>query len=385
MRITLLLRSLHRGGAEQQVILLADGLTAMGHEVCIVTFYPEGELLEKARTSRAEYLSLGKKSRWDWLVPGRRLRRHIKSWRPHILYSFLTEPNLAASLCRPKSSGTKVIWGLRTANMDLILNSAFLKFTFRLGTLLSPKTDAIVFNSRAGLDYHRSRGYCSPHMEVIPNGFDMEHFRFAPAKRKAQRETWGVGADDILIGLSARLDPIKDHAGFLRAAALLTVERSGVKFVCIGGGNPELTRNLKGLAHSLGLGETVVWAGECGDMPAAYSALDLNTSSSLSEGFSNAIGEAMACGAPCVVTDVGDSAHIVGDTGVAVPPGRPEELAAAWRILLDRLQYQPDETRRAARDRVRKLFSRQAMLDATLELFGAVRAGRAPGNQSAGQ
>ena len=379
MRITLLLRSLHRGGAEQQVILLAEGLAARGHEVCIASFYPEGELLAKARSGRAAYLSLGKKSRWDWVSPGRRLRLHLKKQRPHILYSFLTEPNLAAILCNTGISGTRVVWGLRTSNMDPMLNSAFLKSTFRLGALLSPRADAVVFNSRAGLEYHQGRGYRSPRMEVIPNGFDTDHFRFDAGKRKAQRLAWGVGHDEILIGLSARLDPVKDHAGFLKAASLLAAGRPKVKFACIGGGDPALAQSLKDQSAALGLGGKVVWAGECDDMAAVYSALDLHTSSSLSEGFSNAIGEAMACGAPCAVTDVGDSAHIVGSTGEAVPPGRPAELTAAWRSLLDRLQYQPDETRRAARERVKRLFSQEAMLAATLALFREIRSGEDAG------
>ena len=166
-----------------------------------------------------------------------------------------------------------------------------------------------------------------------------------------------MGPKETLIGISARLDPVKDHAGFLKAASMMAAGHDGVKFVCIGGGDPALAKSLKEQAQGLGLAGKVVWAGECRDMPAAYSALDINTSSSLSEGFSNAIGEAMACGVPCVVTDVGDSAHIVGDTGEVAAPGRPEELAGAWEALLDRLHNRPDETRRAARQRVEDLFS----------------------------
>ena len=376
MRITLLLRSLHRGGAEQQVILLAAGLAAMGHRVCIVSFYPEGELLERARSGPADYLSLDKKGRWDWIAPGRRLKSHFRREKPDIVYSFLTEPNLAAVLCRPGGSGTKVVWGLRTADMDLILNSAFLRFAFRLGAVLSGKTQAIVFNSRAGLKYHQTHGYRSSRMQVIPNGFDTGHFCFDPAKRKALRSAWGIGPEEILIGLSARLDPIKDHAGFLEAAALLSADLPGVRFVCAGGGDRALARSLRKMAEGPALAGKVVWAGECGDMPAVYSAMDINTSASLSEGFSNAIGEAMACGAPCVVTDVGDSAYIVGGTGEVVPPGRPGELAAAWRVMLDRLQYDPEQTRRTARERVKTLFSREAMLRATLALFEDIGAGK---------
>ena len=193
MRITLLLRSLHRGGAEQQVLLLANGLASMGHDVCIASFYPEGDLLEKARKGKAAYLSLDKKGRWDWLGPGRRLRRHLRTQKPHILYSFLTEPNLAAALCRPHKSATRLVWGLRTSNMDPMLNSAFVKFTFALAARFSPRADAIVFNSGAGLEYHKSRGYRSPGMTVIPNGFDTGISALTREKEKPSGKSgmWG--------------------------------------------------------------------------------------------------------------------------------------------------------------------------------------------------
>ena len=152
-------------------------------------------------------------------------------------------------------------------------------------------------------------------MAVIPNGIDTSRFREMPGSGARLRALWGVRDDQILIGLVGRLDYMKDHPTFLRAAAKLTHHNDSVRFVCVGGGPISYAAQLKDLSSELGLHDRIVWAGDQDDMPSVYSALDLLVSSSSGEGFSNVIGEAMACGVPCVVTDVGDSALIVGETG----------------------------------------------------------------------
>ncbi len=143
--------------------------------------------------------------------------------------------------------------------------------------------------------------------------------------------------DTILIGLVGRLDFRKDHPTFIKAAALLCEDSKNVHFVCVGGGSENYAQELHQLAEKLGIAQKVIWEKARADMPAIYNALDIVVSSSYTEGFPNVIGEAMACGVPCVVTDVGDSALIVDNPDVVVPPKNPEALKIAIKKLIEKL------------------------------------------------
>ncbi len=190
-------------------------------------------------------------------------------------------------------------------------------------------------------------------MVVIPNGIDAERFCPDPEARSQIRSEWGIAEHEKLIGLVGRLDPMKDHPIFLEAAACLAKKRKETRFVCVGGGPEEYQASLQTLAESLGLGERLLWAGTRQDMPAVYNALDiLVSSSSYGEGVSNTIGEAMACGVPCVVTNIGDSAWVVRDMGEVIPPKDPSALSNAVEKLLDQRSHTPDQIRRSIVERL---------------------------------
>jgi glycosyltransferase involved in cell wall biosynthesis len=143
-----------------------------------------------------------------------------------------------------------------------------------------------------------------------------------------------VAEGEFLIGIVARIDPMKDHDTFLRAAAVLATTASS-RFVVVGTGHQDDLRHLGATASRLGIDTQVVWAGAREDMSAVYSAIDIVTSSSaFGEGFSNSLAEAMACETICVATDVGDSRSVLADTGEVVPPRDPGALATAWGKIL---------------------------------------------------
>jgi glycosyltransferase involved in cell wall biosynthesis len=187
-------------------------------------------------------------------------------------------------------------------------------------------------------------------MALIPNGIEIDRFHPDASARDWLLDQLNLSRDVILIGLVARFDPMKDQGTFLRAAAFLAEKERSVHFIMVGKGmvlyNRDLihlldNNRLRGRVHLLGLRQ---------DIPRIMAALDIHSSSSaFGEGFSNTIGEAMACGVPCVVTDVGDSARIVGDTGIDIPPKDPEALAGAWLKLLK----MGEEKRKAMGDQAR--------------------------------
>jgi glycosyltransferase involved in cell wall biosynthesis len=190
---------------------------------------------------------------------------------------------------------------------------------FRLNCLLARFADVIICNSSAGRDYYLARGYPAHKTHVVPNGIDTGRFQPKPHPR----------SDAPTFGLVGRLSPMKDHATFLKAATLVPDAR----FVIVGSGDENYAQEMRTLAAALGIADRVTWLPAQNDMPSVYAGFDcLVNASAFGEGFSNVIGEAMACGVPCIASDVGDSAAIIGDPSHIFPAGEHEALA---RRMLD--------------------------------------------------
>jgi glycosyltransferase involved in cell wall biosynthesis len=211
---------------------------------------------------------------------------------------------------------------------------------------------------------------------TIPNGIDVLRFSPCPRDRNRVREEWGVPQGRILVGMVGRFDPMKDHETFLRAAALLKRRVSGVSFVCVGGGDPEMKTALVAQAKHLGLDGDIRWVPAKPDVDAVIRALDiLVVSSSMGEGFSNVLAEALATGVPCVSTDVGDAARILAGVGRVVRPGDAAALAEATAEMI-RLRSQELSVR--ARHRVVNEYSIERLVERTVHAMDVVWSGRGP-------
>ncbi|HEX8088143.1 MAG TPA: glycosyltransferase [Blastocatellia bacterium] len=336
MRILFLIRRLGYGGAERQLVALARALRKSGHSVAVAVFYPGGPLEDDLRAAGVPICSLDKRGRWDAVGFIWRLIKLVYRDRPDIVHGYLCVSNILAALIATIFPRVRAAWGVRASNMNLADYGWLASFLYRIESRLARFADLIIVNSHAGLDYAAANGFPKSKMLVIPNGIDTDRFRPDPQARRHVRAEWNIKDCEALVGIVARLDPMKDHATFLRAAALLSAERNNIAFICVGNGSSRYKERLVQLGERLGLTGRLIWAGAQVEMPAVYNALDvIVSSSSYGEGFSNVIGEAMACGIPCVATDVGDSALIVGGSGEVVPPRDPEALKAAIAKCLD--------------------------------------------------
>jgi glycosyltransferase involved in cell wall biosynthesis len=367
VKIIFLIRSLSIGGAERQLLNLAGGLVRSGHAVSVATLYEGGSFEPGFVEAGVIVRNLGKRTRWDLAHPISRLITMIRTERPDVLHGYLTAGNLLAALACPFSRATITVWGVRASDMDLRSYGMFVRATAAVEKMVSPVVDRIVVNSEAGRIHAARVGFSESRLRVIPNGIDTTEFHRDPAAGRRLREDWGIGPDERLVGLVGRLDPVKDHPTFLRAAALVLEAFPSARFVCVGNGSQQYGETLRTAATSLGLGERILWIDARPDMPAIYSSLDLLCSASCGEGFPNAIGEAMACGVHCVVTDVGDSARIVGDTGVVVPPGDSARLARAIEDSLRREEGDAERLRR--RNRIVEEFSLEKLVMSTERVF----------------
>jgi glycosyltransferase involved in cell wall biosynthesis len=343
MKVLFLIPALIYGGAERQLVVLAKGLHARGHKVVVAPFYSGGPLEQELLEAGVRIRPLQKRGRWDVLPFLFRLARVMREERPEILHSYLTD--LVAVILKPWFPSTKIVWGIRSSDMDLSQYDRIIRISYQLTFRLSRFADAVIANSLAGRDYHIARGYPREKVVVIVNGIDTQRFCPDPEARRRVRSEWGIGDHEQVIGIVGRLSPEKDHPTFLQAASLLAQERNHLRFVCVGEGPAEYRDSLHQLTRSLNFSEHVIWADRRSDMPAVFNALDLLVSSSITEAFSNVIAEAMACGVNCVVTDVGDSAWLVGNIGAVVPLRNPVLLKNAMGKLLNRRPQTPAQIR----------------------------------------
>lgn len=344
MKIAFIIRDLGHGGAQRQLVLLAQGLVREGHDVSVLHFY-DGAFRSELESGGVQTICVGKKSRWDLFGFFLRLIHAARSVHPEVLHGYLAESNLMALFLKPFCGFPRVIWGVRDSQTDAHLWGALSKLSFRLNCLLARFADLIICNSKAGRDYYAARGYPIAKIHVVPNGIDTG--RFKPQPRSASQT--------LTFGLVGRMNPMKDHATFLAAAAL----DPHARFMIVGSGDAAYEQQMREVAANLGLAGRVTWLPAQNDMPAIYARMDcLVNSSAFGEGFSNVIGEAMACGVPCIASDVGDSAWIIGDKAQVFPAGDHEALAQRM------LAFQPHNPRPRIVDEfsVEKLVARTGRL-----------------------
>lgn len=335
--VIFLARALDIGGAQTQLVELASALHRAGWKVTVATFYAGGALESPLVQAGVPVVCLHKRGRWDMLSFMWRLARFIRARRPDVVHGSMDMCNILLSVLRAFIRPARIVWSVAASNMDLSYYNWLQRVEFRLGVLLSRTADLIISNSEAGRAYHVAQGYFPGRMTVIANGIDVGRFKPDAEGRRDLRAEWGIGLDERLVGLVGRLDPMKDHPNFLRAAAQVAAERPDVRFVCVGDGPPAWRERIHALATELALDRRLVWAGERKDIARVYNALDLAVSASMSEGLPNTIIEAIATGVPCVVTDVGDCAAVVGDLGWVCPHGDSEALSRAMTRALDSL------------------------------------------------
>jgi glycosyltransferase involved in cell wall biosynthesis len=385
LKVLFLARQLNIGGAERQLVTLANELASRGHEIVIASFYPGGALSEKLDKPRVRLISIGKRSRWDLFSLYVGVVRVIRQEQPDILHGWMHTQNVIATLARMSLfSRMRLFWCVRSANLELVLDRVESTLVW-LQSKLSGFADCVVVNSMAGLEHAVSDGVPREKMLFIPNGIDTNVFYPNEEEGKRVRADWGISESTKVVGKVARFDPIKNHPLFLRAAARIAAQKPDVQFVCIGHGEASYVQGLKELARSLGIEDRVKWVQARPDVRAVYNALDVFCSTSLSEGFPNVVGEAMACGRHCVVTDVGDSKLVVGGTGIAVPSNDLEALTAGLLQKLD----EPERSNLRSRQRILENFTVAHLGDRTeqalLRSLNRGRQERMPALEHAGE
>ena len=345
-----------RGGAEVQLLefITHSSPDQMVHHV--VCLRPLGVLAARMEQAGATVESLNLSSNPAMLLKGLwGLRRIIKLFQPTVINSWLYHANLLALLAKPFPP-PPLLWGVHNSGID----PNYLKYNTRLlmsaCAKLSSWPKGIVTNSEKGRTYHVNAGYPLAGFEVILNGFDTDRFRPDLQERTRLRNKLGLTPERVLLGMVSRFDPVKNHAGFLRAAARAVALRPELAFVALGTDvtpqNPALS-----LALQSPLKDHCFLLGESDEIPNWLTAMDAHVLNSFSEGLSNAVGEAMAAGLPQISTAVGDNTIMIGDCGIIIPPADEDALVKAMLEIVDMGAAGREQLGQKARQRIKDHFS----------------------------
>jgi glycosyltransferase involved in cell wall biosynthesis len=353
MRVLHVINDLSIGGTEIMLYKLLSQTDRSLFEPAVISLNGIDPLGERIKGLGIPIESIGAKSSSANPVSLLRLMRIVRRFSPQLIQGWMYHGNLAAQLAalfarRP----VKVVWNIRQSLSSLADEKPATARAIRLGARLSNWPDLILNNSQKSFAQHTALGFPTDKTFVIPNGFDTDTFVPSDETRVSVRAELGVPENTLLVGRIGRYHHTKDYPNFLQAAAMLLRDHPDTQFLVAGKDVDWDNDTLRHHVQELGLVERIHLLGERFDIPRLTAALDIAVSSSHAEGFPNVIGEAMACAVPCVVTDVGDSGWLVGDTGRIVAPQDSEALA---KNCHDLVRLGRDERKRlgsAARTRI---------------------------------
>ena len=359
MKLVLAIRSLDIGGAERQFIELVRHIDKTKFDVTVCTMYGGVQEESVKNIPQIRYINLYKKGRYDFFDFYKKYKKALADVQPDAVYSFLGEMNLFSLWCKPKQA--KLIWGFRASNMDLSKYGKVSEIMFWLQNKLSCKVDKIIANSHASVEFHSQAGFCMERAVVVPNGIDTMRFCKDVKKRALFRQKYNLDENDIAIGIVARIDYMKGYTILAEAAKRIFSRYAHVKFFAVGGGDEGIKSECEAILGEYN-GTRFFWLGNQKRVEDIYSGLDIGVSSSFGEGFSNSIAEAMSCEVPCVVTDVGDSAMIVAQTGIVIKPNDVKSLQDGLeKMVCDDFEA----LGKRARERIVKNFSIERMVKQT--------------------
>ena len=369
MRVLHIISGTGVGGAEGVLLRLMATLQTKGVIQSVVSLAPLGGMAGTMREQGFPVSSAGLRTVLDlpralWIC-----RKRILEFKPDIVQTWMYHADLFGGLAARSAGVQRIVWGVRMSQM-LKEMPRFTRLVIRLCALTSKRIpQRIVAAAESSLGTHLSLGYDVAHLTVIPNGFELPPQTDTMLRATARQSLKLPASTTLVIGAIGRYDPFKDQPTLLEAFARVPSKSPGVHLVLVGRGCDRSNAPLMALISRLNIEDSVTLVGERANARALLPAFDVYCLSSRSEGFPNVVGEAMAAGIPCVTTNVGDAAFLVGDTGIIVPPEDPSSLARGLQLLLD----EAPDIRRArgvrARTRITRNFSIQRMTDSYFNLY----------------
>ncbi len=340
--VLLLMERLASGGAERRFLRLARGLPRDCFDLRIGVLNPGGELGATFAATGLPIVPFYRRWRYD-LSPVGRIARYCRAERIAVIHAMHWLSGIDAALVARRVPAVAAV-GSTVGHIYHSSRGGRLRWWG--DRLTHGSLAAMMVNTVALRDYLSHNGYPVERVVVIPNGVAMPDLSDVDERRAAIRERWGIPLGAPCAGMLARLEPVKDHAAFVRAARLVVDRFPDARFVIAGDG-AERDR-LTALTAALGLTGSVIFTGTVDGADAVVPAWDVLAHPSHHEGSPNAVIEAMAWGKPVIATSVDGVPELIlpGVTGVLVPIGDPPALAGAIEAVF----ADPDGARQMGRD-----------------------------------
>lgn len=357
-RVLHIITSLSTGGAERALYNLLAGGLAENCGSAVVSLRGAGTFGKLIENLDVPVHTLNMKPNMPELKAFFRLRNIVRNFKPDVIQGWMYHGNLVSRLARRWAPDeTSLVWNIRHSLYQLQDEKPVTRQVIRVNKSLSKSVNVILYNSGISRQQHEAFGFVADQGMVIPNGFNTMLLRPNHEKSNKMRVELGIEPDDIVVGHVARFHPMKNHVGFLQAAVQVLEVKSRVVFLLAGRDVLPDNPSFSGIVPP-GLKSSFRFLGERTDIPEVMQAMDVFClSSAWGEAFPNVLGEAMACGVPCVTADVGDSRYIVGETGIIVPPSDIQALGHSLNEILNFSVDKRISLGMAARDRIESRYA----------------------------
>lgn len=353
-KITHLITGLNCGGAEAMLYKLLNHIDQSKYDIKVISMTNNGFYGEKIKRLGIDVYYLNMKPNQLDIIAFIKACKLIKG--TDILQTWMYHANLFGYLIKKIVKINKLIWGIRHSNLDRDKNKYRTLKIVKICAKLSKKVDIVISCSKVATKVHIEYGYFPDNIVTIPNGFEMDKLYYDKKAKKKLLNELDIVSNSFIISLVGRWNVLKDHKNFFQALKLVTQVKDNFIAILCGTNINYNNKELMNLVFLNQLSNKIFLLGRRNDIPKIMSASDILVSSSSGEGFSNVIGEAMCCETPCIVTNVGDSAYIVGNTGLVVKKQNPEQLAKAIFKMMDMKKYELKKLGKEARNRIMENF-----------------------------
>lgn len=371
MKIIHIITGLNDGGAEHTLYKVCKYDTLNNHIVISLTGPGKYYSLLKQLKVKVFYLNASFLSIHKFYT----LIKLIRFFKPEIVQTWLVHADLIGSIAAKLACCDKIIWNVRYSDFKIgkaklptiIIVKILSKFSFFLPI-------KIVINSKKAKKIYEIEGYDKKKLHYIPNGYDLSILKPNNLKKINFKKKYSLKKNIPLIGNIARFDPKKDHINLIKALSLVRLKNSNFLGIFLGSGIDNDNKLLVSEIKKLNLSKNIKLIGQNNNIAEAMNGIDIYVqSSSYGEGFPNVVAEAMSCGTPCVVTDVGDAALIAKKSGWVVPPNNPKKLAnAIEKALIETGNIRHKKRSVKARSIIKSKFDIKNMLNLYNKLWNKV-------------
>ncbi|TDB02877.1 glycosyltransferase family 4 protein [Halomonas marinisediminis] len=353
---------LNVGGAElmlKRLIEAHGGQPEIVHSVISLT--DQGVLGDSLSKQGVKVYCLGMSGITTGLAAFFKLRKLLLQLRPDIVHTWMYHADLLGGLAARSIGMKNLIWCIRSTDIHKGGSKVTLLIR-KLCALLSWRLPRVIICAAdASRQVHEAVGYASDKMQVIPNGFDLDKLLVTHDPGTRVRDELGISHACTLVVSVGRYNPVKDHRTFIEAAAKVAELRGDVRFMLVGRGLECANSQLMALIDATGHKDAFYLLGERNDATACLKASDVFCLHSITEGFPNVLGEAMAVGLPCVTTDVGDAAYLLNNPDWVVPAAKPDQLAEKLNAMLSLPHAERLALGKAAAFRIREHFTMEVI------------------------